>query len=134
MEIAVKRLQLDPDVTIGALYVNGNFECYTCEDTVRAPDAPKVYGQTAIPSGNYGVIVDHSQHFGRDLPHVLNVPGFEGIRIHPGNTAADTDGCILVGQIRNPKGVGSSVLAFNILFPKIQAALRAGEIVTLVIG
>lgn len=134
MEINVSRIQLDPDVTIGEMYVDGVWECFTCEDTVREPGAPKVWGQTAIPAGRYEVEVTYSPHFNRDLPELAHVPNFEGIRIHPGNTAADTDGCILVGQVREPKGVGSSVLAFNALFSKIQAAKAAGEPIFITIG
>jgi hypothetical protein len=134
MEIRVFRLQLDPDCTIGAMTVDGAFECWTCEDTVRAPGAPKVFGQTAIPAGRYEVEVTYSPHFNRDLPELADVPNFQGVRIHPGNTAADTEGCILVGQIRQPKGVGSSVLAFNVLFPKIRVARDAGEQVFITIG
>ena len=134
MEINVTRVQLDPDVTIGSMSVDGAFECWTCEDTVRAPGEPKVWGQTAIPAGRYEVDVTYSPHFDRRLPLLIDVPDFEGIRIHPGNTAADTDGCILVGQVREAKGVGSSVLAFNVLFPKIEAAKAAGEQVYITLG
>lgn len=129
MNLTLSRVQLDPDVTIGRLLVNGAFECWTCEDTVRS--GPKVYGQTAIPGGTYPVVVTRSQRFKRDLPLLVGVPGFEGIRIHPGNTAADTEGCILPGLDRLPKGVGRSRLAFDALFAKICAAREAGETVTI---
>jgi hypothetical protein len=66
------------------------------EDKVR-PAGEKIYRETAIPSGNYKMIVDYSPKFKKNIPHILNVPGFEGIRIHPGNDAEDTEGCLLPG-------------------------------------
>lgn len=129
MEIEVKRRWADSDATIGELAVDGSIECYTLEDEVREGDIfqVKVQGATAIPAGRYQVIVTRSARFGRDLPLLLNVPNFEGIRIHPGNTAANTEGCLLVGMKRGPACVEDSRTAFDALFPKIQAALAAGE-------
>lgn len=131
MKLKLTRAQFEPTCTIGRLAVDGVPECYTLEDYVRPTGAPKVFGQTAIPAGTYRVIVDRSEHFGRDLPHVLNVPGFEGIRIHPGNTDKDTEGCILVGMDRLADSIGRSRLAFDALFPKIQQALARGELVSI---
>jgi hypothetical protein len=126
MKLTLQRVQLDPDVTIGKLLVDGVFECWTCEDTVRLT-GPKVFGKTAIPFGVYGVSITRSPHFGTDLPLVNSVPDFVGVRIHPGNTAADTEGCILVGQDRLTKSIGRSRAAFAVLFEKIQKALRDGD-------
>jgi hypothetical protein len=134
MEMTLRRVQLDPDVTIGELAVDGQFECYTLEDTQRAPGAPKVFGQTAIPTGRYRVIVTYSPHFLKDLPLLVDVPGFEGVRIHPGNVAANTEGCLLVGMDRLDKSIGRSVLAWNALNAKIVAALDAGDDVHITIG
>lgn len=131
MKLKLSRAQFEPTCTIGRLFVDGAQVAFTLEDYVRPTGAPKVYGQTAIPAGTYSVIIDHSQHFGRDLPHVLNVPGFEGIRIHPGNTDKDTEGCILVGLDRLADSIGRSRLAFDALFPMIQQALARGETVTI---
>jgi len=125
MKMMLERLQLDPDVTIGALSVDGDFECWVCEDTVRT--GPKVYGKTAIPAGIYQVDVTFSNRFQKPLPLLLNVPGFSGIRIHPGNTAADTEGCLLPGIDRLAKSVGRSRLAFAALFTKITAAKAKGD-------
>jgi hypothetical protein len=130
VKLLLERLQLDPDVTIGSLSVDDAFECWVCEDTVRAPGV-KIAGQTAIPAGTYAVDITFSPRFQQPLPLVLNVPGFEGIRIHPGNTAADTEGCLLPGQMRLPKSVGQSRAAFKALFLKLSSAKARGETITL---
>ena len=117
MQLLLNREPSNGVCTLGRLYVDGVFECYTLEDIVRAEKIPH---QTAIPGGSYEVIVNHSNRFGVDMPLLLNVPGFDGIRIHPGNTAADTDGCILVGAILGANSVGDSRRAFNRLFAKIN--------------
>ncbi len=116
--------------TIGKLLIDGVFECYTLEDVVR-PIGEKVFGETAIPYGEYDVIITYSPHFQRDLPLLLSVPNFEGVRIHPGNTAADTEGCLLVGLERTGTTVTQSRLAFDALFPKIRNAIDTGEKVTI---
>lgn len=131
MKLTLTRAQFEPTCTIGRLFVDGAPQCYTLEDYVRPTGAPKVFGQTAIPAGTYGVIITHSPHFGRDLPLLVNVPGFEGVRIHPGNSAADTEGCLLVGMDKLVDSLGRSRVAFDALFPKIQSALAAGETVTI---
>jgi hypothetical protein len=136
MNLKLERLQRDPDVTIGALSVDGTFECWICEDTVReVPGQPvstwKLAGKTAIPAGTYDVDITLSARFKRDLPLLLDVPGFSGIRIHPGNTAADTDGCLLPGEDRLAKGVGRSRIAFDRLFAQIRVAKLKGERITI---
>lgn len=82
--------------------MQGKPELFVLEDAVREQvgvpvEKWKIAGATAIPCGRFRVIIDHSDHFNKDLPHVLGVPGFDGIRIHPGNTPLDTEGCLLVG-------------------------------------
>lgn len=136
MKMKLERLQLDRDVTIGALSIDGAFECWTCEDAVREvagqPVAAwKIAGETAIPRGTYRVDITLSARFGRDLPVLVDVPGFTGIRIHPGNTAANTEGCLLPGDIRLPKSVGQSRLAFDRLFAQIRVAKIKGESITI---
>jgi hypothetical protein len=134
VNLTVQRSPSVDGFTLGALLIEGVRECWTCEDEVREiPGAPvekwKVPGKTAIPSGRYRVIIDFSKRFSRLLPLLLCVPGFGGIRIHPGNDADDTDGCILPGSIRLSTGVAQSRLAFEALFAKIQAGLQgAGEV------
>lgn len=137
MKLHLERVQLDPDVTIGQLSIDGRPECFVCEDTVRGDgvadtvDQWKIKGKTAIPYGSYQVIVTMSDRFGKLLPLLVDVPGFEGIRIHPGNTAADTEGCLLPGRDRLPKGVGKSGLAFADLMDRITEARRRGEPVSI---
>lgn len=126
MNLELHRTDLGTQCTIGELFVDGVFECFTLEDMVRA-DGVKVYGETAIPAGTYAVDITHSPRFGRDLPLLLNVAGFVGIRIHPGNTAADTDGCILVGNSKAAGFIGHSKDTFDRLFPKLRDALASGE-------
>lgn len=125
MEIELQREKSQADFTHGQILIDGKPECFIVEDVVR--DGPKVYGKTAIPAGRYRVIITHSPRFKRPLPLLLDVPGFEGVRIHPGNTAKDTEGCLLPGIVKTAKGVANSRLAFSRLFKKIEAALKAGE-------
>lgn len=140
MKLRLERTSCGPVCTIGDLFVDSAWECYTLEDVERGNgDAAtvkewKVQGDSAIPLGTYNVIVTYSNRFKRDLPLVQNVPGFEGIRIHPGNTAENTQGCVLVGAKNELARVGESRIAFNALFIKIEAALAAGDTVTLEIA
>lgn len=106
MNIKIIRKYKKDSYTIGNLYINGVWFCNTLEDkdrglkqtdTIEDIKIKKVYGQTAIPIGTYKVALTYSPKFKRTLPYVNDVKGFEGIRIHSGNTATDTQGCILVG-------------------------------------
>lgn len=119
MKITVKRLHKTNTSTIGELLIDGIFECYTLEDVEREV---KVKSETAIPKGTYKVIINQSNRFKRLLPLLLNVPNFEGVRIHSGNSNHDTEGCILVGQTRGKDYIGKSRKAFDKLFKKMQAA------------
>jgi hypothetical protein len=119
MLITVKRLYKTENSTIGELLVDGLFECFTLEDKEREV---KIKGETAIPKGTYKVIINESNRFKRELPLLLNVPNFEGVRIHSGNTNHDTEGCILVGQSRNKNYIGQSRKAFEKLFKKMKKA------------
>lgn len=117
--------------TTGKLMWGEQCVAYTCEDVYRGPLAEKVPGETCIPCGSYEVVVTHSPRFGIDMPLLLNVPGFSGVRIHTGNTDADTDGCILVGTTRGPDQVLGSRVAYEQVFALIQAARARGESVRL---
>lgn len=123
MEIEIVRTTFTANSTIGKLFIDGKFECYTLED-VKRPAGVKIKGETCIPDGRYQVIVNFSSRFKRLMPLLLNVPMFTGIRIHNGNTKSDTLGCILVGQSAGIDRVFKSVDAYNALFPKIDKAVR----------
>lgn len=139
MILELIRQWLTDESTIGMLSVNGIFECYTLEDKMREivgqPVADwKIAGKTAIPIGTYDVVVTFSNRFQKWLPELLNVPGFAGIRIHPGNDDVDTEGCILVGQTKGDNYIFNSRAAFNQLFSKIQDARSNGESITITIS
>lgn len=139
MKLRVERQIFDDESTISEALLDGVHECYILEDRVReVPNTPveewKVPHLTAIPYGEYKLVINHSQRFNRDLPLLLNVPGFTGVRIHPGNTQADTEGCLLVGRTKGDQFVGESRAAFGLLYPKLVAAIEAGDEVTVEIA
>ena len=120
----------------GKLYIDGVFECYTLEDTDRRLESggAKIQDNTAIPRGIYEIAWSHSNHFGKDMPELLSVPQFAGVRIHGGNSDKDTEGCIIVGAVNasdNDDWISSSQVAVSRLYPKILAAVMAGKKVTL---
>jgi hypothetical protein len=133
MNLELKRRWLTPRSTIGELYVDGAFECFILEDRYRPPPEPKVFGQTAIPCGRFEVRITPSPRFKRDLPLVMDVPGFKGIRIHAGNDASHTEGCLLPGRERETDKVLESTAAFNALFEKIKNA-QGPHCITITIG
>lgn len=98
MNLVMPRCIYTPTSTIGHILIGGQLFCHTLEDVVRKRGMPKVYGETAIPSGRYQVKVTHSPKFGKMLPELVNVPNFSGIRMHGGNKVEDTLGCILVAE------------------------------------
>lgn len=127
MKLELKRRFFTDKSTVGELSIDGAFECFTLEDVVR-PEGEKVFGKTAIPPGTYEIVVTHSPRFGKELPMLLDVPGFEGVRIHTGNTAEDTEGCILVGNQTGVDRIANSRAAYDALFAKIQAVRGTQEI------
>lgn len=128
MELKVERKWKKDTYTVGRLYVDGKLFCNTLEDRVRDMDREeKVYGETAIPAGRYRVIFNWSPKFGRNLPRLLDVPYFEGILIHPGNTAADSAGCILVGKNTSVGRLSESRNTSDRLNVLIEEAQRKGE-------
>lgn len=122
MKINLKRHTFTETSTLGDLFLNEQWFCYTLEDPEQEVKIP---GQTCIPAGKYKVSLNHSPRFKRLMPQVLDVPGFEGIRIHWGNMAGDTEGCILVGYTKGINFIGQSKKAFNDLMGNLTKALTA---------
>lgn len=131
MEILLQRVAKKDKYTIGKLYVNNQYFCDTLEDTDRGLTqsmteqqikSKKVYGETAIPTGTYRIIISYSNRFKKQMPLLLNVPGFAGIRIHTGNTEKDSLGCILVGKNKAVGKVLESRDTYNKLFSILQKA------------
>lgn len=133
MKLQVERGASGTTSTIGKLYVDGVFFAYTLEDVDRQLESggTKIKGQTAIPKGSYKVVIDFSNRFQKQMMHVLDVPQFEGIRIHAGNTDKDTEGCILLGKVRSDNAVFNSRDTVAALFDKVRAAIDAGQEVNL---
>jgi hypothetical protein len=145
MDLYLQRNIHSSDYTIGEIRIGGKFECYTLEDEFRDV---KVKGETRIQKGTYviklrkegGFHQRYLKRFGKDfhkgMLHVTNVPGFEYILIHIGNTEKDTAGCVLVGATRDiVKGtIGGSEVAYRRLYPKVLKALQAGELVRLIVA
>ena len=128
MHIRVMREPSINDTTLGSLFIDDHWQCHTLEDVIR-PTGEKVHSKTAISPGRYRLILSMSNRFKKIMPEVLNVPMFTGIRIHSGNTAKDTAGCLLVGQTRSveTRSIGRSRFAYTALMLKLRAALDAGE-------
>jgi len=132
MEIKVLRDKFTLESTTSIVEIDGTFECFFLEDMDRGLTsdmseaeitAIKIAGSTAIPTGRYEIVVNHSMRFKRLMPLIVGVKGFTAIRIHAGNNSADTDGCPLTGKTRITDNVGLSQKAFNELYPKIKSAL-----------
>lgn len=139
MELRVERLWPKENYTVGRLYVNNEFFSNTLEDKIIDKDKSgvfdngekKVYGESAIPYGKYKVIYNWSPKFGRNLPRLLDVPHFEGILIHSGNTARDSAGCILVGKNTSKGMLSESRYTSDKLNEIIDAAQKRGEEITI---
>lgn len=139
MELKLIRKYFTEESTIGELYVNNVFQCHILEDKDRGLTSDmeleeikkiKIKSQTAIPTGTYLIVNSFSPRFKKYLPLLLNVPGYEGVRIHPGNTSADTDGCLLPGSY-DPKAenfVRNSKIAFKALYNKLILAEKKEKI------
>lgn len=127
MNLELKRFHGTEGYTAGELYIDGELFCQTLEDEEREE---KIYSQTAIPMGKYEVIINYSPRFMKDLPLLINVPNFIGVRIHSGNTAKDTEGCILLGSDSNNKDawLGNSRKAMERFMPLLKDALKRGKV------
>jgi len=124
MKIEVKRIALKKTYTVSRMLIDGEAFCDVLEDTVRK-DGVKVWGETAIPEGVYKMRLSFSNRFKRILPEILNVPNFTGRRIHGGNTAEDSHGCLLVG-INEVKG---QVLKSQITLAKLIVLMQNSGLV-----
>lgn len=132
MQLLLQPLEKTPLSTVSNLFVDGMWECFILEDTVREEagrpvSSWKVAGVTAIPSGRYRIDITDSARFGRKLPLLVDVPGYSGVRIHPGNGPENTEGCLLPGKSHGSNKVGNSRDAFNKLYETLLAAHDAGE-------
>ena len=147
MELKLKRIAKKNGYTIGKLSINGKYFCDTLEDSDRGLDSgmsldvlkhKKLAHITAIPTGRYRVTMDiisprlsksnfYKQYGDGRVPRLLNVPAFEGILIHCGNTAKDTDGCILVGKNSKVGMVLDSKITYSNLYPLLEAAYKRNE-------
>lgn len=130
MKLEVIRDTFTNKTTIGKLYIDGKYQCETLEDLVR-PTGVKVFGETAIPKGEYEIVINFSEKYKKPMIQIMNVPNFSGIRIHSGNKAEDTEGCILVGTSRSKDWISGSVKAFTPLFDKIDTAFEANDHITI---
>ena len=125
MHLRLKRTDFTPISTIGELFIDDTFYCYTLEDTMReisgqAVKEWKIPGETAIPIGTYEIILTTSPRFKKILPRLMNVSGYEGVLIHAGNTSKDTEGCILVGLKKEKNTVTSSRIALEGLITRLS--------------
>ena len=136
MRLKLKRRYFGEDYTIGSLFIDGVYFCDTIEDKNRDfnrdgdlldPEEDKVYGETAIPFGVYRIELSMSPRFKRLLPLVLDVKHFTGIRIHRGNTAKDSHGCILPGENKERGKVLNSTKYELSLVAKMQYNLERGK-------
>jgi hypothetical protein len=118
VNLLVKRRWLTELSTSGELWLDGQFFCFTLEPPTHSDDVKP----RAIPPGSYDLAISFSPRFRRLMPHVLNVPDFEGILIHFGNYPHDTEGCLLVGSTRSADFVGHSDATFAELFNKLDEA------------
>jgi len=142
MKLKVVRYSDDGDSTAGLLFINGKFECYTLEDEHREV---KVMGETCIPEGTYKLglrtVGGFNKRYTSKFPdihkgmlQVMDVPGFEYILIHLGNTDEHTAGCLLVGSSANNNQyedgfISASKTAYKRFYSRVAAALEAGTLV-----
>lgn len=140
MKMRLMTIQKTEDTTLGVLFIEEEFQCFTLEDATRKT---KVLGKTAIPEGTYEIHMRKGSPMAKaydekysEINHdgmlwLRKVPGFEFIYIHPGNNHTDTEGCILVGDSvvlgQNVATIGRSRIAYQRLYPKLRDAIRNGQ-------
>lgn len=136
MKLKLNRIALRQTYTIGKLYIDGKYFCDTLEDTVRDTNKSgkfdngekKIKGKTAIPYGTYEIKWTYSPRFKKYTPQLMNVPSFEGIRIHSGNSSTDTEGCLLLGENKKVGMVLNSRATINKFYPLIKKACSNGKV------
>lgn len=136
MKLTLKRIALRPTYTIGKLYIDDAYFCDTLEDTVRDTNKSgkfdngeqKIKGKTAIPYGTYEIKWTYSPRFKKYTPQLMNVPSFDGIRVHAGNTSADTEGCLILGENKQVGKVLNSRATINKFYPIIKEACSNGKV------
>lgn len=136
MKLTLNRIALRQTYTIGKLYIDGKYFCDTLEDTVRDTNKSgkfdngeeKIKGKTAIPYGTYEIKWTYSPRFKKYTPQLMNVPSFEGIRIHSGNSSTDTEGCLLLGENKKVGMVLNSRATINKFYPLIKKACSKGKV------
>lgn len=138
MKLTLHRRPSVGGATIGKLYIDGLYACCTLEDVIREVDGVsvadwKIKGNTAIPAGHYRVTLEYSNRFGPDTLTINDVPGFSAIRMHAGNTSADTEGCPLLGLQATDTTLiaGTSRPAVALVKGEVIRAMREGESVTI---
>lgn len=134
MRLSLQRQPSNEVCTIGAIYVNGTWECFTLEPPVREiPGQPvetwKIPGHTAYPAGTYRLSIRHSADLGGDRIHIEDVPGFSEVMIHEGNWVKNTKGCTLAARdhVAGTDAIENSRVAVAALQSKVKQALAAGE-------
>lgn len=136
MKLTLNRIALRQTYTIGKLYIDDKYFCDTLEDTVRDTNKngkfdngeKKIKGKTAIPYGTYEIKWTYSPRFKKYTPQLMNVPSFEGIRIHSGNSSTDTEGCLLLGENKKVGMVLNSRATINKFYPLIKKACSKGKV------
>ena len=137
MELTLKRITKNTPYTIGHLYIDGKLFSDTLEDQDRGLlqsmslteiSQLKKFAETAIPKGRYQIVWTYSDHFKKQMPLLLNVPGYAGVRIHSGNSTADTEGCILVGKNDKVGWISNSRGYIDKLYPIIENACKVGKV------
>lgn len=128
MIISLVRYKDTGKTTFGKLFIDGQFQCVTLEDEYREN---KVHAETRVPCGTYAVDMRYSPKFsplyGHNMLWIKDVPGFDFILIHKGNTEADTAGCVLVGSGVYKDGITNSKIAYDILYPKVVKEINSGK-------
>lgn len=131
MKLLLKRKVFTDKSTTGELFIDDVFECFTLEDKdreltktmdIKEIEKVKVHSETAIPYGDYELVITFSNRFKCLMPLLVDVPAYSGVRIHTGNKAADTEGCILVGKTKGLDFIGNSREEYQILYNKLSQA------------